>query len=122
MKTHHRHSDDALIKYFKFETLETRRDQQLLRLVKCCLKKRCPQMFYDYFIFNKGVIERDTRQSNHLRLPFVRLECTKKSFFFFCFFLFIMVLLQLFITDIYNFSFLYIYRCIYKLFLIFFIY
>ena len=80
MKTHR--SDDAL-KFLKYKPLEIRRDQHLLRLVKRCLKKRCPQMFYDYFIFNKDAIERDTRQSNFLRLSSVRLECTKKSFFFY---------------------------------------
>ena len=33
------------LKYLKYEPLETRRDQHLLRLVKRYLKKRCPQMF-----------------------------------------------------------------------------
>ena len=46
-------------------------------------------MFYDYFILNKVGIERDTRQSNHLRLPFLRLEFTKKSFFYHGFLIFI---------------------------------
>ena len=34
----------------------------------------------DYFKFNRDVLSRITRQSDNLRLPFVKLESTKKAF------------------------------------------
>ena len=57
IRTHH---NDNALKFLKYEPLEIRRDRYLLRLVKCCLKECCPQMFYDYFIFNKDAIEGHT--------------------------------------------------------------
>jgi len=42
--------------------------------------KRCPQFLNDYFYFNRDIVQKKTRQSNHLLLPSVKLECTKKPF------------------------------------------
>ena len=39
------HRNDDALKFLKYEPLKIRRDHYLLRLVKCCLKKCCPQMF-----------------------------------------------------------------------------
>ena len=36
----------------------------------------------DYFYFNSDIVQRKTRQSNHLRLPSIKLECTKKAFYY----------------------------------------
>ena len=36
----------------------------------------------DYFKFNRDVLSRITRQSDNLRLPFVKLESRKKAFFY----------------------------------------
>ena len=72
-------SDDALA-HLKYDTLELRREMHELNLVKKCLNKRCPQFLNDYFYFNRDILQRRTQQSNHLRLPSVKLECTKKPF------------------------------------------
>ena len=54
----------------------------MLPLVKKVLKNICPHFFINYFNLNKDCIERTTRQSNHIRLPRVKLESTKKAFFY----------------------------------------
>ena len=43
---------------------------------------KAPQFFNDYFIYNKEIISRITRQSNLLHLPKVRTEAAKRSFFY----------------------------------------
>ena len=45
------------------------------------LNKRFLQLLKDYLYFNRDILQRRTRQSNHLRLPSVKLECTKKAFY-----------------------------------------
>ena len=32
--------------------------------------------------FNRDIVQRKTRQTNHLRLPSIKLECTKKAFYY----------------------------------------
>ena len=49
------------------------------REVKKCLNKRCPQFLMDYFYFNRDIVQRKTQQSNH---PSIKLECTKKAFYY----------------------------------------
>ena len=75
-------SSHEALEYLGYDTLERRREKHILKLVKKCLNKRCPQFFTDYFEYNRDVLIRRTRQSDHLRLPPVRLECTKKAFYY----------------------------------------
>ena len=74
-------SSDEALEYLGYRTLERRREGHVLKLVKKCLNKRCPQFLMDYFKYNRDVICRTTRQSDHLRLPSIRLECTKRAFY-----------------------------------------
>ena len=64
------------------KNLSDRREKHVLALVKKALKSICPQIFIDCFNLNKDCIEKTTRQSNHIRLPRVQLESTKKAFFY----------------------------------------
>ena len=57
-----------------------RRETHALNLVKKCLNKHCPQFLMDYFSFNRDIVQRKTLQSNHLRFPSIKLECTKEAF------------------------------------------
>ena len=74
-------SDDAL-DHLGYVSLELRRETHVLKLVKKCLNKRCPQFLMDYFHFNRDVLPRRTRQSDRLRLPTIKLEGTKKAFYY----------------------------------------
>ena len=73
-------SSDEALAHLKYHKLGLRREIHALNLVKKCLNKRCPQFLMDYFYFNRDIVQRKTRQSNHLRLPSIKLECTKKLF------------------------------------------
>ena len=75
-------SSDEALAHLKYDTLGLRREIHALNLVKKCLNKRCPQFLMDYFYFNRDIVQRKTRQSNHLRLPSIKLECTKKAFYY----------------------------------------
>ena len=75
-------SSDKSLEYLKYESLSDKREKHVLVLVKKVLKNICPQSFINYFNLNKDCIERTTRQSNHVRLPRVKLESTKKAFFY----------------------------------------
>ena len=67
----------------KYDTLGFRREIHALNLAKKCVnQKHCPQFLMDYFYFNSDIVQRKTRQSNHLRLPSIKLECTKKAFYY----------------------------------------
>ena len=66
----------------KWNSLESRRNKHILKLVYKCLAKKAPQFFHDYFIYNREIISRITRQSNLLHLPKVRTEAAKRSFFY----------------------------------------
>jgi len=72
-------SVDALA-HLKYDTLGLRREMHVLNLVKKCVNKSCPQFLKDYFYFNRAILQRRTRQSNHLSLPSLEVECTKKPF------------------------------------------
>ena len=56
--------------------------EHILKPVNKCLKGCTPQHFKQYFTYNRDIMTRTTRQSNLLHLPRVRLETTKKSFFY----------------------------------------
>ena len=73
--------NDALA-HLKYDTLGLRREMHVLNLVKKCLNNSCPKFLKDYFYFNRDILQRRTRQSNYLRLPSVKLECTKKAFYY----------------------------------------
>ena len=74
-------SDDALER-LPYDTPKLRREIHTVKLVKKCLNKRCPQFLIDYFYFNRKVLQRKTRQSNHLRLLSVKLDYIKKAFYY----------------------------------------
>ena len=75
-------SSDKSLDHLKYELLADRRDKHVLNLVKKMLRKKCPQLFFNYFNTNKDYNIRTTRQSNHMRLPKIRLESTKKAFYY----------------------------------------
>ena len=75
-------SSDEALSHLRYDTLGLRRETHALNLVKKCLNKRCPQFLMDYFSFNRDIVQRKTRQSNHLRFPSIKLECTKKAFYY----------------------------------------
>ena len=61
-------SDEALEK-LRYDTLESRGEKYILKLVRKCLTGQVPQCFNDYFTFNRNVVKRVTRQSGLLHLP-----------------------------------------------------
>ena len=75
------HSDVALER-LRWTTLVERRDAHVCKLVNKCLKGIVPQFLIDYFKFNRDTISRCTRQSNQLYVPRLKLEATKKSFYY----------------------------------------
>ena len=75
-------SSEKALNLLGYVTLEKRRESHVCNLVKKCLSNRCPQFFMNYFNYNRDILPRKTRSSNKLRLPTVRLECTKKAFFY----------------------------------------
>ncbi|CAB3991987.1 Hypothetical predicted protein [Paramuricea clavata] len=75
-------SDDAM-ESLRWDSLESRRDVHVLKLVKKCILRKCPQFFNNYFVFNRDSSSRITRQSDKLRLPKVRTESAKNSFYYY---------------------------------------
>ena len=73
-------SSEKALNFLGYVTLEKRRESHVRNLVKKCLSNRCPPFFMHYFNYNRDVLPRMTRSSNRLRLPSVKLECTKKPF------------------------------------------
>ena len=76
-------SSDEALAHLKYDMLGLRWKIHELNLVKKCLNKRCPQFLMDFFYFNSDIVQRKTRQSNHLCLPSIKLECTKKTFYYY---------------------------------------
>ena len=65
------------MKALKWPSLRSRRDKHILK------HGRCPQYhFKEYFVFNKDICTRSTRQSNVLHLPAIRTEVAKRSFYY----------------------------------------
>ena len=75
-------SSERALNFLGYVTLEKRRESHVRKLVKKCLSNRCPQFFMHYFNYNRDVLPRRTRSSDKLRIPSVKLECTKKPFFY----------------------------------------
>ena len=75
-------SSDTATKALKWSSLRSRRDEHILKLVRKCIHCRCPQYFKNYFVFNKDICARSTRQSNLLHLPARRTEVAKRSFYY----------------------------------------
>ena len=73
---------DKALKYLKWPSLVTRRENHANKLVKRCIKGQCPQFFKNYFIFNRSVHNRTTRQINKLHLLRVRTDIAKNSFYY----------------------------------------
>ena len=75
-------SSDTATKALKWSSLRSRRDEHILKLVRKCIHCRCPQYFKNYFVFNKDICARSTRQSNLLHVPARRTEVAKRSFYY----------------------------------------
>ena len=73
-------NSEKTLNFLGYVTLEKRRESHVGNLVKKCLSNRCPQFFMHYFSDNKNVLPRTTKSSGKLRLPSIKLECTKKAF------------------------------------------
>ena len=74
-------SSEKALNFLGYVTLEKKRKSHVRNLAKKCLSNRCQQFFMHYFNYNKDVLPRATRSSGKLRLPSIKLECTKKTFF-----------------------------------------
>ena len=75
-------SSDNALDNLKWEVLEARRNRHTFNLVKKCLVGRCPNFLRKYFMLNREVVSRMTRQSKMLHTPKVRTEIAKQSFFY----------------------------------------
>ena len=75
-------SSDTATKALEWPSLRSRRDEHIQKLVRKCVHGRCPQYFKNYFVFNKDICARSTRQSNLLHLPAIRTEVAKRSFYY----------------------------------------
>ena len=71
-------SSDTAMKALKWPSLSSSRDEHILKLVRKCIHGRCPQCFKNYFVFNKDICARSTRQSNLLHLPAIRTEVARR--------------------------------------------
>ena len=66
-----------------YDILEQRRELHILKLVRKCISNRSTQLLNNFFIYIfRDIKSRITRQSNLLYLPKVRLERTKKTFYY----------------------------------------
>ena len=72
---------EKLLDFLGYVTLEKRRESHVRNLVKKCSSHCWPQFCMHYFNYNKDVLPRRKRSSGELRLPSIKLDCTKKSFF-----------------------------------------
>ena len=77
-------SSDTALKALKWPSLRSRRDEHILNLVweMYTWPGQWPQYFKNYFVFNKDICVRSTRQSNLLHLPAMRTEVAKRSFYY----------------------------------------
>ena len=76
----HLGSSEKKLNFLGYVTLEKRRESHVSNLAKKCLSNRCPQFFMHHFNYNKDALPRTTRSSGKLRLPSIKVECTKKAF------------------------------------------
>ena len=75
-------SGDTGMKVLKWPSLRSRRDEHILKLVRKCIHGLCPQYIKNYFVFNKNICARSTRQSSLLHLPARRTEVAKRSIYY----------------------------------------
>ena len=75
-------SSDTAMEALKWQSLRTRRNEHILKLVRKCKDGRYPQYFNNYFVFIEYICTRLTRQSNLLHLPTVRRETARRSFYY----------------------------------------
>ena len=75
-------SSEKALNFLGYVTLEKRRESHVSSLAKKCLSNLCPEFFMHYFNHNRDVLPRTARSSGKLRLPSIKLECTKKAFFY----------------------------------------
>ena len=73
-------SSSIAISQLKWMNLETRRIMHQCTLIYRCLHNMVPDYLTKYFVLNKSIRERNTRQSNNIYLPKPNLEIFKKSF------------------------------------------
>ena len=64
--------------YLELVLNEKRQTQQTDTIYFLCLDWLL-SIFMQYFNYNKDVLPRRTRSNSKLRLPFVKLECTKNA-------------------------------------------
>ena len=69
------------LRNYKWDSLERRRSKHIFNLVHKCLLKKTPPFLHNYFLYNREINGRFTRQSNFLNLPNVRTETAQNSFF-----------------------------------------
>ena len=70
------------LRNYKWDSLERRRSKHIFNLVHKCLLKKTPPFLHNYFLYNREINGRFTRQSNFLNLPNVRTETSKKLLFY----------------------------------------
>ena len=75
-------SSDTAMKALKWPSTGSTRDEHILKLLRKCIHGRFPHNFKNYFVFNKDICVRSTRQSNLLHLPAIRREVAKRSFYY----------------------------------------
>ena len=75
-------SSDTAMQALKWPSLRTQRDDLILKLVRKCIDGHCPHYFNNYFVFNKHICTRSTRQSNLLHLHAIRTETARRSFYY----------------------------------------
>ena len=74
-------SSENALSSFGYVTLEKRRESHGRNLVNKFFSNNCPQFFMRYFNYNRDILPRRTTwSSDKFRLPFAKLECTKKAF------------------------------------------
>ena len=74
---------DVAMEALRWQILRFRRDEHICKLVRNCIDGRCPQYFKNYFVLNKDICKRSTRQSNLLHLPAIRTEIGGRSFYYY---------------------------------------
>ena len=52
---------DETLGHLAYDTLETRREKHVYKLVKKCINGKMSQYFINYFTFNRDIVSRTTR-------------------------------------------------------------
>ena len=75
-------SSEKALNFLGSVTLEKRRESYVRNPVEKCSSNYWPHFCMHYFNYNKDVLPGRTKSSGKLRLPSIKLECAKNSFFF----------------------------------------